>query len=273
MICESIYDSLEAIPEELRGEFEQKDGKWQLKADAIPGVGALFNAGLVANERRAVDQVKAKGQRIKDLEAEVLRLGDQAAVLQDPNSVTLSKADADAWKKYTALGTPKDIESKLTEFETVKVTAEKFNLRETLSKLSADVQLNSAVLEDWALSAEGKDLQFTVKEVVGKDPKTGQEVTTKVPMVKVQTMSGNKTVETEVELLTYAKENLPEWKYAALTSAVEKLKTTVPVNAVTMPNLGSATSSPGTPGTVKPVDKFNEARAAKPNPFMPAAKK
>ena len=113
MICESQYDSLEAIPETLRGEFEQINGKWQLKQSAIPGVGPLFNSALAANEARAVGQVKTRNEKIRGLEEENNQLKDKLSVLDSPGNKVLSKADADTFDTYTALGTPTEIQKKL----------------------------------------------------------------------------------------------------------------------------------------------------------------
>ncbi len=74
----ATFDSLEEIPDKYEGnprdEFETVNGKWQLKADAIPGAGDLFNSGIAANRDRALDQSKAKDTTISGLNTRVREL-------------------------------------------------------------------------------------------------------------------------------------------------------------------------------------------------------
>lgn len=279
MICNSVYDSFDAIPEALRGEFENVGGKYQLKADAIPGVGQLFNAALAANERKAVDQVKARNTRIQELEAKISGLEDQLAVTNTPGAVTLSQADAKNWDKYTALGSVKDLEAMKEELETLKSEVDEYKLKESLEGLiTEDSGLNSDVLKDWATSSEGEGLTFFAKTVETTDDK-GNKTSTTVPYVKIEKLGDKGKLEvTEKELLVHAKESLPAWKYEALTTVNGKKSDSKPTKTapvgVVLPNLGKASGKPaGETKTERPVDKFNSQRETARNPFMPAAQK
>lgn len=281
MICNATYDSFEAIPEAFRSEFEQSNGKWQLKADAIPGVGPLFNAGLAANEQRAVDQVKTRNTKIREQEEELNQLRDKLAVLDSPGNKVLSKADADTFDAYAALGTPKEIKAileKLPELET-KVT--KFETSEALVKVTkanglGEVKLNPEVLTDWLSSQDNKGITAFVKTEERLDAK-GQKVNVEVPYLRVETQENGKATVSEKELLTFAKEKMPDWKYTALISgAVEAAPVNgkgnqAPVNtgvSLRVPDLGSAREKPAAEGDAKrPVDKYNEQRASRPSPF------
>lgn len=281
MICNSVYDSFDAIPEALRGEFENVGGKYQLKADAIPGVGQLFNSALAANERKAVDQVKARNTRIRELEEKISGLEDQLAVTNTPGAVTLSQSDAKNWDKYTALGSVKDLEDMKSELETLKSTVGEFQLKEALDDLTTgDDALNAEVLKDWATSKEGEGLEFFAKTIESTDDK-GAKVSQTVPYVRIEKTNDKGKIEVvEKELLTHARETLPAWKFEALTATadpqkVNQRKVTTPVApGVVLPNLGKATAKPSPDQkTAKPVDTFNSQRDKARNPFMPAAQK
>jgi len=285
MICNATYDSLDAIPDNptinLREEFHQVNGKWVLKDTAVPGVGPLFNSALAANEAKAVTQVKTRNDRITVLENENNTLKDKLSVHEQPGTVALSGNDAKLWEKYTTLGTPKEIEAKLKSLEELETKVTKFETSEGLSKITEAVALNSEVLSDWATSAEGKGLTFFVKDVESTDDK-GNKVTTKVPMVKIEeTGTDGKITLQEKELLPFAKEKLPSWKYDALVTTTDdkgqkKVATTAAPAAqqrgVRLPDLGNATK-PTSGGTEKPspVERFNKERDSRPNPFAPKA--
>lgn len=271
MICQATYESLEAIPEALRDEFEQKNGKWQLKESAIPGVGPLFNAAVAANAQKAVDQVKVRNQRITDLETENLSLKEKLAVLDNPGHRALSKEDADAFDRYAKLGTPKEVESRISRLSELEEKVRHVELKEKIQKVATalpEVKLDPEVLSDWASGPEGAGLEFFVKEASVTDDK-GKKVTREVPFVKVEKKEGGKVEVTEHELLTYAKANLPEWKYNALLSGGQASQAPQPrAPGVRMPDLGSTKQSPGAePQKEKAIDKFNKQRAGRPNPF------
>lgn len=281
MICQATYESLESIPETLRDEFHSVNGKWQLKETAIPGVGPLFNSALAANEAKAVGQVKKRNERIATLEEELNTTKDKLAVLDTPGNKVLSKADGDTFDAYTKLGTPTEIEAKLknhTELETKVAT---FETGAALSKVTeanglGDVKLNPDVLTDWLASADAKGLKAFVKTVEGTDAK-GVKTSVEVPYIRVERTVDGKIEVTEKELLPFAKETLPEWKYSALTSAVSgngnepgkgKPAPLAKGAGVRIPDLGSAkkTVEEGA-HTKRPVDVYNEQRANKPSPF------
>jgi hypothetical protein len=281
MICQATYESLESIPEALRDEFQQVNGKWQLKDSAIPGVGPLFNSALAANEQKAVGQVKTRNEKIKALEEELNLANDKLAVLDTPGNKVLSKADAETFEAYTKLGTPTEITSKLqnqTELEK-KVTT--FETGQALSKVTTanglgDVKLNPEVLTDWLASDASKGIKAFVKTVESTDSK-GAKVSVEVPYVRIEKTVDGKIEVTEKELLPFAKETLADWKYAALTSGASATADTAngkgkPIKqaggaGVKIPDLGSASRTPTEGDKKRPVDVFNEQRAAKPNAF------
>ncbi len=273
MICEATYASLDAIPDALRDEFEQVGGKWQLKATAIPGVGPLFNAALAANEQKAVGQVKTRNAKIKELENEVLDLQNKLAVVDIPGHKVLSKEDSDLFDKYAKLGTPAELEAKLTEAKAALEKAQKFEITEALGKVAgAATGINAEVLSDWAMA--NPNLRFFTKSVEQTDAK-GNKVTVEVPYVEIsEEKEAGKTSLTTKELLPFAKESLPEWKYNALVTAPDGKKVTAPtaaapaVGGVRLPDLGSSQTAPtGTTTKEKPVDTFNKQRDARPSPF------
>lgn len=281
MICEARYNSLEAIPEALRDEFEQINGKWQLKISAIPGVGPLFNSALAANEEKAVGQVKTRNDKIRSLEEENNQLKDKLSVLDTPGNKVLSKADADTFDAYTALGTPTEIKTKLEKLPELEGKVTRFETSESLVKVTkanglGNTKLNPEVLTDWLSSPENKGTSVFVKTEERTDAK-GAKVSVEIPYLRIEAQENGKTTVSEKELLTYAKEKMPEWKYSALVAgAIDAASTngkgnTAPANTgggLRVPDLGSARQEPTTDGDKKrPVDKYNEQRAAKPNPF------
>jgi hypothetical protein len=285
MICNASYDSFEAIPEAFRTEFEQVNGKWQLKESAIPGVGPLFNAGLAANEARAVGQVKTRNEKIREHEETIHKLQDKLSVLDSPGNRVLSKADADTFDSYAALGTPTEIKTKLEKLPELEGKVQKFETTESLLQVTkanglGATKLNPEVLTDWLSSADNKGLTAFVKTEERTDSK-GAKVNVEVPYLRIETAgTDGKTTVSEKELLTFAKEKMPEWKYNALIAGVADAAPVkgnpAPVNngggGVSLPNLGSARQEPSADGDKKrPVDKYNEARAAKPNPFAKPA--
>ena len=271
MICQATYNSLEDIPEELRDEFHQVNGKWQLKDDAIPGVGPLFNPALAANEQKAVGQVKSRNIKIKDLEEENHRLQDRISALDQPGHVVLSKEDSEAWSKYVKLGTPSDVETKLKDHATSSTKLHQLETKENLAKVVKavkDVNLNVDVLTDWATRSDSSHLEFFVKSVEQTDTK-GVKTTVEVPYVKIKTQKGDAVEVSEREMLPFAKESLPEWQYTALVAGAAPGKIEPQQKpGVKVPDLGSTAKVPAPVGDKKrPVDKFNEQREARPSPF------
>jgi hypothetical protein len=283
MICNATYENLTDIPDALRDEFEQVNGKWQLKASAVPGVGPLFNSALAANEKKAVDQVKNRNDKIRGLEEENSSLKDKLAVLDSPGNKVLSKADADTFDAFVALGTPAEIKAKLEKLPELEGKVTQFETAQSLTQVSkanglGDVKLNPEVLTDWLAAPENKGVTVFVKTEEKTDAK-GVKTSVEVPYVRVEALEDGKTKVSEKELLTFAKEKMKEYQYTALVSGAAetvvtgKGKTTAQTtngngSRLQVPDLGSARQEPGNEGDKKrPVDKFNEARAARPSPF------
>lgn len=265
MICQATYSSLDAIPENLREEFEQVNGKWQLKDSAVPGVGTLFNSALAANEQRAVTQVKKRNERILALEEENNSLKDKVSMLDTPGVKVLSPEDAQTFEKFFKLGTPAEIESILNEYKEIKSKVTQFETREALGKITEAVggKINTEVLSDWAKDAPS--LTFFVKSVEQAD-KTMSDVA----FVKIEEAKDGKVEVKERELLPFAKEVLPDWKYSALTSVSDPKERTAagtPPKGARLPDFRSANEKPKDDAPKKPVEKFNEARASRPSPF------
>lgn len=280
MICQATYDSLEAIPESLREEFHQVNGKWQLKDNAIPGVGQLFNSALAANEAKAVGQVKTRNEKIRQLEEELNATKDKLSVLDVPGHRVLSKEDSELFERYTKLGTPKELETKISEHTQTVQKLQRFETTEVLSKIasaSGDVKINPEVLSDWATSPEAQGYKFFVKSVEQTDAK-GAKTTVEVPYIRIEKKEGDTINVSERELIPFAKESLPEWKFAALTTvtetggAKELAGGKGSPSGVKLPDLGSTRRAPEAGGEKKrPVDQFNAQRAARPSPFAKAA--
>lgn len=284
MICQATYDSLEAIPQNLRDEFEQVNGKWQIKADAVPGIGPLFNAALSANSERQLGQLATKREELRIAKEELNKAQDKLAVLDTPGNKILSKADADTFDAYTTLGTPKEIKEKLANYDDLSGKVTRFETTDTLRKVTeanglGDVKLNPEVLSDWLTSEDGKGHTVFIKTAESTDAK-GAKVNVEVPFVRIEKTVDGKQQVSERELLPFAKEVLPEWKYSALVSGAtvapaDKGKGKQPANGagggVKIPDLGSARKQADDTGSEKkrPIDIFNEQRAAKPNPFAP----
>lgn len=277
MICQAIYDNLESIPEALRDEFEQVDGKWRLKETAVPGVGPLFNAALAANEKKAVGQVKTRNERIQALEAEKTVLEterddarDELSTYKMPGGRVLSKEDAELFDSYTKLGTPKDLETKLGEFETLQTTVTNLERSTTVAAIAAKANVNAEVLTDWAGTPEAQGVEFFLKTVTTKE--AGKDVTNEVPFARYEKDEAGKKITVEENLMEFAKTRMPEWKFNALTAVVadDKDKNKTATTGVRLPALGSA-AAPAAPAKdgERPVDRFNAARSAGNNPLRP----
>lgn len=263
MICQATYDSLEAIPEDLREEFHQVKGKWVLKETAIPGVGPLFNPGLAANEERAVSQVKARNERITKLEEENNLLKDKLSALDSPDSRVLSKEDSQTFEAFVALGTPKELKKKLEEHESLSDKVRSYERREEFNKMGA-LGINPDVLSDWAQSAA--DLEFVTKSA--EEGSGDKKKVTVTPVVRVPVVENGKSRVVERDLLEYAQEVLPDWKYKALTATAAATEAPDTAPPVKLPDLRSSKNEPTQDRTKKrPVDRANEERASRPNPF------
>ncbi len=292
MICQSTYDSLDQIPEAFRDEFENKNGKYVLKADAIPGVGDLFNASIAANRDRAMDQLKAANTRKTELERQLQEAKDNSADALPPGSKVLSAEDAKAWERYTKLGAVKELEAIVAKIPELERKVQETELAASLA-IFKDSGLNNEVLTEWLATTKDAKLSAFLKDGKVKDAK-GNIVDGKIPMLKVETpeAGSNKVKVEEVELLPYAQTNLPAWKYQALitpapaqtgatgsTSTVaQPAPTGQPVigqpatGGVLLPSQSSASTGNGGGGSGEKknyAQKFNQEREKQgANPFV-----
>lgn len=264
MICEAVYNSFDEIPDTFKSEFESVNGKWQLKETAIPGVGPLFNAALDANAKKAVEQVKRRNQRIKDLEAELDSANTKLELVDIPGATVLNPDDAKLFEEYTKLGSVKDLQEKLEKFADLENQSKEFTLKESIKTISEKTGLNYDVLIDWALLA--KDVEFTSKEV----QENGKQIIK--PLVKLSSKNDKGEISvTEIDLLEHAKKELPDWKFTALT---ETSKVTEKPG-VKIPVLHSSTTDQANNNEPESTaEKFNKRRAAAaPNPFQSSVTK
>jgi hypothetical protein len=268
-ICQAWYDSLEAIPEALRDEFEQSGARWRLKADAIPGASELLNPGLAANRDRALTQYTNEQQKSQRLEADLSQAQTELNNIRQPGAVVLSGDDAKAWEAYTKLGTPKELKKIAEELPELKARVEGQALTQSLQEIAETTGLNHEVLSEWATGKKGEGVTFLTKDGEGG---------AKVPYVKIEAKGddGKVTVQ-EHELTAYAEEHLPGWMFTALTTAedgktVERQAAQQKPMGVLLPNLGKATGKPA-PAEKKerPADRFQKQRDAVPSPFAPKA--
>lgn len=279
MICQATYDSLEAIPEALRGEFESKDGKWVLKADAIPGVGPLFNPGLEANRNQIRGELVQEKAKVTDLTTRLNQAQEELAKSRQPGGRVLSPDDAKTFDEYTKLGAVKDVKQKVTGFEDLKKKVDAAELKDAIVKVAKEAGLNEEVLSDWASHpTEGEGLSFFVKDVTEKDPKTGQDVVVKRGFVKKSVKKGEEVETSEHPIEDIAKERLPEFKQTALFTDASGNGDKRPAPSggpvirkpgVRVPDASSAGGggTSGDSGNKRPVDRFNEERSKAPSPF------
>lgn len=263
-ICQAWYDSLEAIPEALRDEFEQSGARWRLKADAIPGAAELLNAGLAANRDRALTQYTNEQQKSQRLEADLSQAQAELNNIRQPGAVVLSGDDAKAWEAYTKLGTPKELKKIAEELPQLKAQVEGQTLAQSLQEIAEATGLNHEVLNEWATGKKGEGVTFLTKDQDGA----------KVPYVKVETKGDDGKVQVqEHELTAYAEQNLPGWMFTALTTAadgkqVEVKKPAQQPTGVKLPNMGRANGKPAPPDKKEtPAQKFQKQRDAVPSPF------
>lgn len=295
MICQSTYDSLDQIPEAFRDEFENRNGKYYIKADAIPGAAEVLNTGLAANRDRALSQLKtATETTIPNLNRRITELEATQGESITPGSVVLSPTDAKTWERYNKLGSVKDVEATMAEVPVLRQKISEAELSVSTEQFK-NFGLNNEVLADWLASTKGvsaviKDGQITDAQ--------GKTVIGKIPFVRVETedpVTKKITVE-DKPLLEYAQTNLPQWKYTALITPVVQNEQTgdnqnqaqlsqqfgaLPIQqtqqqtgGVFLPNQGAAYSQGGGGGgsneKVDYAKQFNEERSKKGvNPFAP----
>lgn len=266
MICQATYDSLDQIPEAFRGEFEQKNGKWCLKADAIPGAAELLNPGLAENRDRALDQYKSELTKSQALQTELNQARSELSGLKQPGSTILSGEDAKAWQRYVKLGAVKDLETIAQQYPKLVAQVEGSKRIQHLQQIAQDTGLNFEVLKDWANMESAQNIEFFTKEI----DENGQKV--KKLFGKRSNEVNGKTEVTEHSFDELAG-SLPSYMRTALETSGEEKKENqaAPQKGVKVPVLGSTKqAAPGQPEE-RPVDKFNKERATRPNPLRPPA--
>lgn len=279
-ICQATYDSLEAIPEALRGEFENKNGKWVIKADAVPGAAEVLNPGLAANRDRALDQYTREQQRATKLEGDLAQAQSELNNMRAPGSRILGSDDAKAYDGYVALGSVKDVKKIVDEHPKLVAQVEGVKLEGSLQKIAEEAGINFEVLKDWAKMDSAKNLEFFTKEVEIDNPdKAGEKIKVKQLAAKRSDEVNGKTEITEVSFDDLASA-LPSYMKDALTKTEtgdesDKGKSAIQQGkGVRIPNLSSTQNTTTAKDTDKrPVDQFNKEREAKVNPLMPAASK
>lgn len=280
MICESSYDSKDKIPTQFVDEFENVNGKWVLKSDAIPGAAELLNPGLASNR----DSIRGELVTAKREKDEATRRADglerELAASKQPGGRVLSEADAKSFDNFTKLGTYADVKKKIDEHKVFAEKIQSYDLEKAVSEVATAAGLNPEVLRDWALHpTEGDGLQFFLKDETIKDAK-GAETVVKKAYVKVSKKNGDSTEVSEHPIDTVATERLPKFKQEALktqASTDDKGKSSQPVlngGGIRVPDSSSASSSKGSGGEggERLADRYNKQRTSGVNPFAtPAA--
>lgn len=267
MICNATYNAYDEIPEALRGEFEQVGDKWQLKESAIPGVGPLFNSAVAANAARAVEQVKLRNGKIRELESKITDL--ESKVTLSEGQTVLSDEEQKLFSNLKQFGDAQAIQAAFNELTELRTKLKDVELTSSIEQVAKSANLNGDVLLDWAKQNPG--LKFLTKDVETVDAK-GTKTVAKQPVVQLEIEHNGKQKIEEHSLIDYAKSNMPEWKFNAM-QATKQNSVTVQSDSVRLPALGSAAAPTSIePNNTRPVDKFNAARAAAPSPFAPAAK-
>lgn len=278
MICQSSYDSFEAIPEAMRGDFENKNGKWVMKLDAIPGAAELLNPGLAANRDRALTQYTNEQTRAAGLETQLAQATAELNNIKSPGSRILGGDDAKAYDGYVALGSLKDVKKIVDDHPKLVAQVEGAAKETTIQKVAAETGVNPEVLKDWANMESAKNLEFYAKEVEIDDPAGGKD------KVKVKQLYAKKSsvVDGKTEITDHSFDeltsNIPSYMKEALTKVeTAEGETTngqsaiVANKGVQIPNLGSTRTTPVKTDDKKPVDTFNKARESKVNPLLPSA--
>lgn len=295
MFCKTVYPNFEAIPEFARNDFEQQpDGTWKMKQDAIEGAPEHFNAGLASNRDRALEQLKAANAA---RDAAITRA--EAAESQVQNVTAgggrvLSPADAKAFDGFVALGDLKTVQQKVSGFDAATQKLQAIEGEGAIKTVAEKTGLDFAALNEWfSHPTRGEGYKPFYKEV----PREVEEmqngvlvkVTKNVPVAFVtKTVVENGVAkETEHELLTEAKNVLPQFQFSALTAKPaegtgenqpppQANPFGVPVQQptqppVVLPMLGGGTgtggSNPQQPANLPPAQEFQAARDAIPSPF------
>lgn len=134
-MLKTSYTSESEIPDNLKGAYTQKDGKWVLDelSDDHPVI--VSKKSALADKSRAV-------QRSEELQAD-LETAKSSGVPR--GHVAVPKADADLIPKLKEFGTPAEIESKLNEFQTLKAEVETRKRTDHLREVAKALNYESEV--------------------------------------------------------------------------------------------------------------------------------
>lgn len=280
MLLQAIYDSFEAIPEFARAEYEQKNGKWALKQDAIQGGAEHLNSGLAANRdalRTEKEQLQARAQqadhRAQTAEAEVSRL-------KSPGTFILSADDKKSFDAYVALGDVKTVKAKIEEHGTLKVRVSQIEKSEALRAVADAAKVNFDVLNDQLAMPGRENLSVAVEDVTVKDA-AGKDVLTKQAVMLVNVTENGVLKQNKFPLADYVKANWPGYVAEALAKPAQIAGQTPnpqagqpvisPSPMMTFPVVAqSAQNQQPAFDPNKIAEQFNAQRNARPNPLEPA---
>lgn len=308
MFCKTTYPKFEDIPEFARNDFEQAaDSTWIMKQDAIEGAPAHFNAGLANNRDRALQQLKDANTARDAAQTRAQNAEAQLQQITGNGGMVLNAADSELWRKYTALGDLKTVETRLKEAETNAVKVSNFENEGKISQIAEKTGLNSAALKEWfEHPTRGAGYEPFYKENVPVEIEENgvkKTVNKTVAFVrKTQKINDVNTV-TEHNLLEEAKTVLPDFQFAALTAAnsnqtgnnggnganeanpfgaafqntaVQTQNNAQPTGGVILPMIGGNGGQPSGGGSNQSgggqksiADEFQAERDAKPSPFAP----
>lgn len=280
MLLQAIYDSFEAIPEFARAEYEQKNGKWALKQDAIQGGGEHLNSGLAANRdalRTEKEQAQARAQqaeqRAQTAEAEVSRL-------KSPGTFILSGDDKKSFDAYVALGDVKTVKAKIEEHGALKARVTQIEKSESLRAVADAAKVNFDVLNDQLAMPGRENLSVAVEDVTVKDA-AGKDVLTKQAVMLVNVTENGVVKQNKFALADYVKTNWPGYVAEALAKPAQAGNQTpspqpgqpvISANPIiTFPVVASSNQQQQPAfDPQKIAEQFNAQRNARPNPLDPA---
>lgn len=278
MICQATYDSYDAIPEAFREEFELRDGVYVIKESAIPGAASALNPGLAGNRDRALGQLRSARARVTELETQVSTLQSEVETLRTASSVpegsvVLGEKDAKSWKKYTAMGTPQELEVKVNEHKDLSAKVARMNAQQEAAKLSTELGLNADVLSDWRNHPEEGS---GIAGITTKTEKDSEGNDVKVAYVTLEKEVDGKIRTEEVKLLDHAKSVLPDWKFKALTASSEDGdsgnegggENEPSDSGIRLPKMESGKKDPGKGSDKDSIfSRFQDERDSAPSPF------
>lgn len=280
MLLQAIYDSFDAIPEFARAEYEQKNGKWALKQDAIQGGGEHLNSGLAANRdalRAEKEQAQARAQqaeqRAQTAEAEVSRL-------KSPGTFILSADDKKSFDAYVALGDVKTVKAKIEEHGTLKARVTQIEKSEALRAVADAAKVNFDVLNDQLAMPGRENLSVAVEDVAGKDA-AGKDVVAKQAFMLVNVTENGVIKQNKFPLADYVKTNWPGYVAEALAKPAQANQQSYiqqngqpvisPTPVMTFPPVAPSNQQQQPAfDPLKIAEQFNAQRNARPNPLDPA---